>query len=215
MPDTALVLPHDIEGALVDVVKARYKEHLAKAERARGMQPRSIKTFSTVARMSDAQGTRLAGDTLPAVLFGVIGAPEWVRNEDEGVDAVFQVGCEVTVEGQRRADTLLRRDVMAFVLIECLYQRLQRGRGSAINSVRLTDYEPIADPGKQRTIGQARMIWEIGVTNVLSITGYLPPSDSEWPADAGGAPPDPYTPPEDLPTATEVTFTLDRRPITE
>lgn len=215
MTDTALVLPHDIEGALVDVVKARFREHLAKVERARGMQPRSIKTFNTIARMSDAQGARLSGDTLPAVLFGVIGAPEWVRNEDEGIDAVFQIGCEVTVEGQRRSDTLLRRDVMAFALIECLYQRLQRGRGAAINSVRLTDYEPIADPGSQRTLGQARMIWEIGVTNVLSITGFLPPTDSAWPPDAGGAPADPYTPPEPTPTATDVTFTLDRRPITE
>ena len=81
--------------------------------------------------------------------------------------------------------------------------------------MRLTDYEPIADPGKQRTLGQARMIWEIGVTNVLSITGFLPPTDSEWPPEAGGAPTDPYTVPEPAPTATEVTFTLSKEAITE
>jgi hypothetical protein len=212
--DSPLVLPHDVEGALVQVVKDRHREHLAKMERLRGKSARTYEPFATVARMSDAQGLRLSGDTLPAVLFAIIGAPNWDRNEDEGIDAVFQMGCEITVEGQRRADTLLRRDVMAFTLMECLYQRLQRGRGSAINSIQLTDYEPLSTNEKQRTLGQARMIWEIGVTNVLTVTGFLPPTDVVWPPDAGGAPPDPYTPPAPRPAAVP-TFTLDKEPITE
>lgn len=215
MTDSALVLPHDVEGVIVQTVIDHHKEHLAKVERARGMQPRSIKPFATIARMSDSQGLKLSGDTLPVVLFGIVGAPQWERNEQEGIDAVFQMGCELTVRGQRRSDTLLRRDVMAFSLIECLYQRVPRGRGSFLSDLRLTDYEPIADADNQRTIGQARMIWEVGATNVMSITGFLPPTDLAWPADAGGVPPDPYTPPQPRPTADSVTFTLDRRPITE
>lgn len=214
MPDTELILPHDLEGVIVQLVKDHHAEHLAKMERQRGVAPRTYQPFSTVVRMSDAQGLRLAGDTLPAVLLGIIGAPVWHRNEDEGIDAVYQLGCEVTVRGNRRADTLLRRDVMAFTLIECLYGRLQRGRGSTINSLRLTDYEPLADSTEQRTIGQARLVWEVGATNVLSITGFLPPTDSAWPPSAGGTPPDPYTPPEPRPTA-QPTFTLDREALTE
>lgn len=215
MTDTALVLPHDVEGLIVQTVTDHHKEHLAKVERLRGMQPRTLRAFATITRMSDAQGVRLSGDSLPSVLFGIIGAPTWTRNESEGVDAVFQMGCEVTVRGQRRSDTLMRRDVMAFSLIECLYQRVPRGRGNLLNSIQLTDYEPVSDATDQRTIGQARMIWEVGAANVLSITGFLPPADVEWPPEAGGAPVDPYIPPEPAVTATDVTFTLDREAITE
>lgn len=215
MTDTPLVLPHDVEGVIVQTVVDHHKEHLAKVERSRGMQPRSIRPFQTVARMSDSQGLRLSGDTLPSVLFGIIGAPQWRRNEDEGIDALFQMGCEITVRGQKRSDTLMRRDVMAFSLIECIYQRVPRGRGNPIDDVLLTDYEPIADAVEQRTIGQARMIWEVGVANVMSVTGFLPPADIEWPPAAGGTPTDPYTPPEPRPTVESVTFTLDRKAITE
>lgn len=212
MTDSPLILPHDVEDVIIDVLKRRHPEHLAKAERLRGKRAKTFEQFNTVTRMSDAQAIRLDGDTLPALLLGVIGAPSFVRNESEGVDAVLQLGMQVTVMGQKRGDTLLRRDVLAWTAIECMYQRIPR-RG-VIRSVELIDFEPLSEVGQERTIGDARMVWEVGVANMLSITGYLPADDSDWPAEGGGPPGDPYTPPEDLPEAT-LTFTIDREAIVE
>jgi len=212
--DTRLVLPYDVEGMIVDVLIRRHPEHLAKAERLRGLAPRTFEQFKTIVRMSDAAAERLPGDTVPACLLGVVGAPTFRRNEMEAVDAVLQLGVQVTVMGQRRRDTLYRRDVMAWTTVECMYQRLPRGSNGMISDVRLTDYEPVSESEKQRTLGDARMMFEIGVRDMLSITGYLPTDDTVWPPEAGGAPDDPYTPPEPLPTATP-TFTIDRTPIAE
>jgi hypothetical protein len=214
MPDTQLVLPYDVEGVVVEVLERRHPEQLAKLERLRELAPRTFEQFKTVVRMSDSAAERLPGDTAPACLVGVIGAPTFRRNEDEAIDAVFQLGMQITVMGQRRRDTIYRRDVMAWTAIECMYQRLPRGSNGLINSVRLTDYEPLSEGDKQRTLGDARMIWELGVTSVLSITGFLPADDSDWPAEGGGAPPDPYTPPEPRPSAVP-TFQVDRVPIAE
>jgi hypothetical protein len=145
----------------------------------------------------------------------VIGAPDFKRNEENGVDAVYTLGAQVTVMGQKRSDTLFRRDVMAWTAIECLLQRTPRGADALINSIRLIDYEPLSEPDKQRTIGDARIIFEVGVPNVLSISGGLPASDSDWPVEAGGAPVDPYDPPEPNPTVTELTFDVDKIPFVE
>jgi hypothetical protein len=214
MPDARLVIPYDVEGVILDVLKRRHPEHLAKEERHRDQPPRTFQTFATMARMSDAGAIRLSGDTVPALLLGTIGAPTFQRNEDDGIDAVYQLGMQVTVMGQKRRDTLYRRDLMAWTIAECVYQRVPRGSDGLINSVRLTDYEPLADVDDQRTVGDARFMWEIGVVNVLSIRGGLPPDDSDWPPDAGGAPEEPYDPLEPLPTATPI-FTLERTPLVE
>lgn len=215
MPDPRLVLPYDVEGAIVDVVDRRHVEHLAAEERRRGLRPRTFEPFATVVRMSDAASIRLAGDTLPALLVGVIGAPEFARNEENAIDAVYQLGMQVTVLGQRRRDVLLRRDVYAWTVAECLYARLTRGRGALVNSVRLVDYEPVSEGDEQRTLGDARFVWEVGVANVLSISGGLPPDDLSWPPGAGGPPVDPYDPIPDRPTVTAATFEIDRKPIVE
>jgi hypothetical protein len=165
--------------------------------------------------MSDAAAVRLSGDTVPAVLLGVIGAPDFKRNEEDAVDAVYTVGMQVTVMGQKRSDTLYRRDVTAWTLVECLYQRARRGSDGLINSLRLTDYEPLAESDTQRTLGDARFVWEVGVANVLTITGGLPPEGVVDPGEPGGPPPTPYEDPEPPATATDVTFTLDKQPIVE
>lgn len=215
MADSRLVIPHDVEAALLTVLKARHPEHLAKEERRRGIPPQTFEQFATVARMSDAAGDRLSGDTVPAVLLGVIGAPTFKRNEDEGIDAVYMLGLQVTVMGNKRSDTLFRRDVTAWTTVECLVQRTPRGSDGLINSVRLTDYEPLSEADTQRTLGDARMIFEVGVTNVLSVTGFLPADGSEWPPEAGGAPEQPYDPVPPPPTVTDLTFDLDKTPIVE
>lgn len=209
------MLPHDVEGVLVDVLERRHPEHLAKLERQRGVGPRTYQRFVTVVRMSDAGALRLSGDTVPALLLGVVGAPTFRRNEDNGIDAVFQVGMQVTVMGTKRRDTLLRRDAMAWTAIECMYQRIPRGANGLVNSVRLTDYEPLAEAESQRTLGDARMMWEVGVTNVLSISGGLPADDSEWPSEAGGAPAQPYDPLAPKPRAEITTAQIDKVPIVE
>jgi len=212
MPDPRLVLPYDVEGVFVDVVGRRHPEHLAAAERRRGEAPRTYQPFVTVVRMSDAAAVRLAGDTLPALLLGIIGAPDFRRNEVDGIDAVFQLGMQVTVMGQRRRDTLLRRDVMAWTLVECIYARVPR-RG-IVNSVALTDYEPLSESDNQRTLGDARLVWEVGVANVLSITGGLPADDQTWPPEAGGPPVEPYDPIDPRPEARPI-VEVERVPIVE
>jgi len=199
MPDPRLVLPYDVEGALVDIIDRRHGEHLAAAERRRGVPPRTFQPYATVVRMSDAAAVRLSGDTLPALLLGVIGAPDFVRNENDSIDAVFQLGMQVTVMGQRRRDTLLRRDVMAWTTVECIYARTSR-RG-LVHSVALVDYEPLSESDDQRTLGDARLVWEIGVKDVLSISGGLPADDLSWPPDGGGPPVDPYDPIDPRPDA--------------
>jgi hypothetical protein len=212
MPDPRLVLPYDVEGVFVDVVGRRHAEHLAAEERRRGDAPRTYQPFATVVRMSDTAAVRLSGDTLPALLLGVIGAPDFARNEVDGIDAVYQLGMQVTVMGERRRDTLLRRDVMAWTLVECVYARIPR-RG-IVNSVALVDYEPLSESDKQKTLGDARLVWEVGVANVLSIAGGLPADDVDWPPEAGGPPADPYDPIDPRPGATP-TFEIDRVPIVE
>lgn len=215
MPDPRLVLPYDVEEEILRVLGARHVEHLAAEERRRGVASRTFQPFATAVRWSDAAGIRLSGDTVPALLLGIIGAPDLVRNEDNGVDGVYQLGMQVTAMGQRRRDTIFRRDVYAWTVVECLLARVPRGRGNLINSIRLTDYEPTSDPDTQRTLADARLVFEVGVANVLSITGGLPPDDIEWPPEGGGPPDDPYDPVEPRPTVTSATFEIDRRPIVE
>lgn len=213
MPDSKLVLPYDVEGVILDVLQRRHKEHLAKLERQRQVKPRTFEPYVTMVRMSDAQALRLSGDTVPALLLGIIGAPNWVRNENDAIDAVFQLGMQITVMGQKRRDTLFRRDAMAWTTVECMYQRLPRGSNGTINSVRLADYEPLADGDNQRTVGDARLVFEVGVRDVLSITQGLPADDRTWEG-PGGAPADPYDAVEPWPSATP-TVTIDRKPIVE
>lgn len=214
MPDPRLIVPHDVEGAIVDVISRRHPEHLAAEERRRGVAAETFQRLVTIARMSDGAAVRLSGDTMPCCLLGVIGAPTFERNEDNGIDAVLQLGMQVSVLGQKRRDTLYRRDVTAWTVIECMYQRVPRDGLGLVDSLRLVDYEPLAEADTQRTVGDARIVWEIGVANVLTITGGLPTDDSEWPTEGGGPPEDPYDPIEPRPTAVP-TFTLDRLPIAE
>lgn len=209
-----LILTYDVEGLVVEVLKARHPEHLAKLERDRELQPRTFEQFKTVVRMSDAAATRLSGDTVPALLLGIIGAPSFVRNEEDSIDAVFQLGMQITVLGTRRRDVIYRRDVYTWTTVECMYQRLPRD--SVIHSVRLVDYEPLApDEDKQRVLGDARLVFEVGVNDVLSITGGLPAHNSPWPVEAGGAPVEPYDPVEPRPNIESLTFDLSRLPLSE
>lgn len=210
MPDSPLILPYDVEGVIADVLTRRHPEHLAKLERLRTLAPKTYQPFVTVARMSDAAATRLSGDTTPALLLGVIGAPQFTRNEENGIDAVYQLGMQVTVMGQKRRDTIYKRDAMAWTVVECMYQRLPRDSDSLIHTVRLTDYEPLAEADTQRTVGDARLVFEVGVKSVLSISGGLPADDSTWPAEGGGAPAEPYDPVEPFPTAVP-TFTIEKQ----
>lgn len=204
MPDTRLVLPYDVEAVLLDVLQRRHPEHLAKLERVRGKAEGTYERFATMVRMSDAGALRLAGDTVPALLLGVIGAPTWRRNENDAIDAAYQVGMQLTVMGQKRRDTIFRRDVMAWTMVECVYQRVPRGSEGLISDVRLTDYEPLAEVDTQRTVGDARLVWEVGVKDVLAISGGPVADDREWPED-------PQAP---WPAATP-TFTLERQPLVE
>lgn len=230
--DTALTLPYDVEGVFVDLIRDLHVEHMAKLERQRGVNAEVFQTYQTVVRMSDAQGIRLSGDTTPCLLLGIIGLPTFARNENDCLDAVYQLGMQVTVMGQRRRDTLLKRDAFAWTTIECVYQRLPRGARAAIlpvdpehdgrlatnqppaviRSVALTDYEPVADGDTQRTVGDVRLIWDVGVANALSIRGGWPVEGSDWPSEAGGAPEAPYDPQAPWPGA-DPKVLIDKKPV--
>jgi hypothetical protein len=235
MTDTALTLPYDVEGVIVDLVARRHVEHMAKLERQRGVAVRTFQTYSTIVRMSDAQGIRLSGDTTPSLLVGIVGVPGITRNEDDCLDLTFQLGMQITVLGQRRRDVLLKRDAFAWTTIECIYQRLPRhavhpitapyspqedGRlrtnqpPAVIRDVELMDYEPLSDGDTQRTVGDVRMVWEVGVANAISIRGGFPVDDSAWPPEAGGAPVAPYDPQQPWPGA-QPEVEVDREPISE
>lgn len=221
MTATALTLPYDVEGVFLDLLRRRHVEHVAKLERQRGAAAKTFQTFQTIQRMSDAQGLRLSGDTTPCLLLGIIGAPDIRRNEDDCLDVVYQLGMQITVLGQRRRDVILKRDVLGWSVIECVYQRLPRhavggvipyspqedGRlqghqpPAVVRSVALSDYEPLADGDTQRTVGDVRLVWDVGIANALSIRGGWPVDSSDWPEGAGGAPADPYTPQEPWPAA--------------
>ena len=209
--DTRLILPYDVEGLCVDVLRRRHPEHLAKLERDRDYAPGTLQPFVTIVRMTDAEGLRLRGDTTPACLLGVIGVPGLTRNEDNAYDATLQLGVQVTVMGNRRRDVLLRRDAMGWTTVECLLQRLPRT--SLISDVELVDYEPAGDADDQRIVGDARLVLEVGVIGMLSAVG-LPADDVDWPpGEPGGPPEDPYDPPVELPLATDVQVHVDREPI--
>lgn len=214
MPDPRLVLPHDVEGEILDVLERRHPEHLAAEERRRGLDPRTFRGFATMVRMSDAAADRLSGDTLPALLLGIIGAPAFRRNETNAIDATYQLGMQVTVMGTRRRDVLFRRDVLAWTIVECMYARVPRRPPALVHALRLTDYEPLAEADTQKTLGDARLVFEVEVTNVLSISGGLPADDVDWPPEGGGPPVDPYDPIDPRPVA-QPTVEIDRRPIVE
>jgi hypothetical protein len=215
MAEPRLVLPADVEQAVIDVVNRRHAEHLAKLERQRGLTPGRWKPFVTVVRMADADAVRLSGDTVPALLLGTIGLPVLSQNEDETIDGRYQMGMQVTVMGQRRRDTLLRRDAYAWTTAECIYQRLPRS-SNLVQQVALVDYEPLASGDDQRTVGDARLIWELDVPNIMAIVGTLPADDRPIPPDTPGGPPsDPRVPPLEFPEAGSVVVRLDRSPIVE
>lgn len=196
---------------MIETLQAHHVEHLAKLERLRGVKPRTLEKLKTVRQMADAEGLRVGGDTLPAVLVGVIGGTDFTRNEHDAFDGKLQLGLQVTVFGTKRRDVLLRRDWTAWTVIECLIQRLPRG--DVVKTARLLDYEPEAEGDTQRTLGDARIVMEVEVVDMVALTGGL---GSPWPPGSpGGPPPDPYTPPEDLPVATEVTFSFTKESIVE
>ena len=231
--DTALTLPYDVEGVFVDLLRRRHSEHVAKLERQRGKNAMTFETYKTVVRMSDAQAIRLSGDTTPSCLLGIVDLSDVRRNENDCLDIVYHLGLQITVLGQRRRDVILKRDAFAWTTIECIYQRLPRSAvgepvmpspendprlqsnapPARVRSVQLTDYEPLADGDTQRTVGDVRMVWEVGVANALSIRGGLPVDGSDWPYEAGGAPATPYEPQQPWPDAqTSVTVLVDKDP---
>lgn len=215
MPDSALITPDEIEDLVVDVVKRRHPEHLAKLERLRGKPAESYERYETVSHMASETGTRLSGDTLPACLIGNVGgAGEPIRTERDTLNVALQLAMQVSVMGNRRRDTLRRRDVMAWTTVECVLQRVPRS--GPVASIRLVDWEPVEETDAQRLLAEMRLIFEVTVTDMLTVVGGLPVDDTPWPAGGPNGPPaTPYAPPADAPAVTQATFTIDREPLVE
>lgn len=214
MADSRLVTPDEIEDLAITVLKDHHAEHLAKLERARGKPPETYERLVTVSHMA-AEGLRISSDTLPAALVGVLGdSGESVRNERDALDVPLQLGIQVSVLGQSRRDTLRRRDATAWTVIECLLQRLPRA--DTVATIRLTDWESLAEADTQRILGDYRIVFEVTVADMVAIVGGLPPTNTPWPPGTPGGPPAaPYDPPEPLPQASSVTYSLSKEPIVE
>jgi hypothetical protein len=216
VPETALVTPDAVEDLLVDVIRRRHPEHLAKLERERGLDPETLERYRTVSHMA-AEGTdaRLSGDVLPACLLGVIGtAGEPTMTEDNRLNVALQLGMQVSVLGQRRRDTLRRRDWTAWTTIECVLQRVPRS--GPVASIRLTDYEPVEQTDEQRVLAEARVVFTVTVADMLAVIGGLPVDTTPWPPGGPlGPPATPYEPPAPAPDVAEVTYTIDKEPIVE
>jgi hypothetical protein len=213
-----LIVPDVVEDLIVDVIRRRHPEHLAKLERQRGKAAETYERYATVSHMaSEAADARLSGDTLPACLLGFIGtAATPIQTENDRLNVALQLAMQVTVLGQRRRDTLRRRDVMAWTTIECVLQRVPRN--GPVASIRLTDYEPVEERDEQRILAEARVIFEVTVADMVTVIGGLPADDTPWPAGGpNSGPPDgePYTPPLGPPEATDVTFAVEKHPIVD
>lgn len=218
MPDSLLICPDEIEDLIVDVIRRRHPEHLAKLERQRGKQPETYTRYQTVSHMaSGAADARISGDTLPACLLGIIGtASTPIGTENDGLNVSLQLAMQISVLGNRRRDTLRRRDVLAWTTIECVLQRVPRT--GPVASIRLVDVEPVEERDEPRILAEARVIFEVTVADMVTVVGGLPSDDTPWPPGGpGGPPPDgePYEPPVELPEATDVTFAVEKQPIVE
>lgn len=214
MSETTLITPDQVEDVFIDVLRRRHPEHLAKLERQLALDPQTLERYATVTHLgADEANARLSTDTLPAALVGVIGSggpPE--TNEYDKLNVPMLVAVQVTVMGQRRRDTLRRRDWMAWTTIEAVLQRVPRH--GPIDSIRLTDWEPVSQTDSQRILAEARIVFTVTVGDVLTVVGGLPPDDTPWPSGGPNGPPTtPYEPPLPGPAATEVTFTINKERI--
>lgn len=214
MPDSTLTTPDQVEDVVIDVLRRRHAEHLAKLERQHGLAPETLERYATVSHLaSDEAQARLSTDVLPAVLIGVVGSggvPD--LNEYDKLNVPMTLAAQVTVMGNKRRDTLRRRDWMAWTTIECVVQRVPRH--GPIDSVTLTDWEPVTQSDAQRILAEARIVFTVTVADAVTVRGGLPPDDTPWPPGGpNGAPATPYDPVPAAPVATDITFTTNKERI--
>ncbi|WP_217913232.1 hypothetical protein [Miltoncostaea marina] len=204
MSDPTLIAPCDVEDLLIEVILRRHPEHLAAQERRRGLKPETLERLKAVRHLA-AQEAFQSGDTMPACLVGSLGtAAAPARNEDDAIDVTLRVALEVAVMGRSRRDTLRRRDITAWTVIECVLQRTPRL--GIVSAIQLVDVETVEFAQAQSMRGHARASFEVTVPSAASMAG-LPADDALWtPGSPGGPPPDgePYAPPVPLPPVTAI-----------
>lgn len=211
--DPPLITPDVIEDALVAVLRKHHTEHLAAHERRLGLAPKTYEPLATVSYLASSGGP-LAGDNFPRALIGwtgIDGAPEYTTAGQSGdaIDLRYFVGVEVAVAGRDRRDTLRRRDVTLFTVVECLVRRTP-GTGP-IGGVTVQDIEVEAVRESPRLVGIGRAVLSVYVPEAIPARGLDP--DNLWGAgQPGGGPPedDPYQPPAPLPPASEIGATVRR-----
>jgi hypothetical protein len=207
-----LVTPDVIEDACISLLQRRHPEHLAALERQRDLPPQTIERLATIDVLA-AQGFRERQDTPPACLVGVFGpagAPE--ENKNRKLDITWDLAMQIVVIGTDRRDTLRRRGWYAMTIVECVMSRLPRDC-DPISRLQLMDIDLIngAAEASQRTVGEARLLFEVNTRNAIDLEA-LPLDSSLVPAGTPGGPPGPtpYDPPQPWPPVTTVIENVDK-----
>lgn len=177
-PGWELITPAEIEDVVIDVLRRRHGEHLAAQERRHGLQADTLERLNVSHLM--AQDERTAEVPLPSALVGWAGtASEPTRNEDQALDVTHLFALEVTVGGNRRRDTLRKRDWLGWVAIETILQRTPRS--GFIDTVRLRDVEPVEYERGGGLIGVTRALFEVWIPSAVSLNGLAADDDGRWP----------------------------------
>lgn len=201
-----LVTPWDTEELLLDVIASHHREHIATAERRQGLQPGTLQDLGTVDRLARLDEPRPEHRT-PSLLLCVTGVTP--SHEDyDGLSVFHTVGCEVRVEGAGPGDTLHKRDVITWAVIECILTRTPLD-GDPISGVRLRDVENGTIPGAGRHMATARVVVDVDISGAVT-RGKLPRHRDERtpPGTPGGAPLDPHDPPVPPTSVREVRHTI-------
>lgn len=206
-----MILPIDVTNEFLRVLQSRHQEHTDQLARQRGKKAGTYERidFDVLAE----PGKRLRTQKPPIALVGVVVPLDQTVEEDDSVTVIWQVLIEVHVAAQanNRPDLILRRDVYAWTIAECILQRVPRGRDSFIQKIEFADIATgdNAD-GAADAIAVAVLDFDVTIRDAFSVSG-LPPDDSPLPPGSPGGPPiDSTAPAKPWPHVASITDTTTR-----
>lgn len=188
-------LASTVEQMVLDTLRSRHVEHLAVEERLRGIEARTLEPVRVFGHLDDGLDP-LAGQTIPCILIGVVGAASEPRHDLDVIDVVWRLALGVWVHGTHPRDARLRRDVYLTTAIETVLGRTPHTGG--ICGIRLVDVEhPPPDEVQRRYAAHGRATLDV-TTQAAYLTQVLPRDGTGWETLQGlpgGPPAAPYEPP--------------------